>query len=492
MNNMVDVLFVFPKIKKVSTSYRSYGSPPIGLAYLAAMCEKEGYEASFLDMNIDNTSTLDLSAFIEKTHPRVLGVSFVTEARFEAFKVYSLVKRVNPDILTIAGGPHASLCAQDTLENVMDLDVIVRGEGEETFSELMRSITNGSIGMSTIDGISYREDFRIRHNPDRLPIRNLDALPFPALHVLSFEDYNFQLSVPGHKSLRAAPVLSSRGCPFRCNFCATSKVWGSKWRFRSPENILTEIEQLKRTYDLEAIWFVDDNFNASSKRLLSICQKLVESKLDLKWVCNIRVDNVKREHLESMAEAGCVSVEFGAESGSQRILDKIVRKGITVQQVRDVDQWCDELGIVTDAQFIISHPTETLDEAKETVNLMKSLKGKPTLQVLKIYPGTEIERIAMQKGLLPKGHSWSTHGGGKNYVASILGDAPLFLDKLTMDEISELMTVAWTQIKEFSLLFLLKKILFKISSPAEFFTLARLGLPVIVRRLRESIFWYTK
>lgn len=484
----IDILFLYPIVKKVIThSYRSHGTPPIGIAYLAAICEREGYNMKFLDLNIEQGSELEVENFIRQNSPKSLGISFETEARFEVFKLFKLAKKINPHIFTIAGGPHATLCADDTLKNVKDLDIIVRGEGEATFSELMRAIVESNYDLSDIKGISYRENGRIRHNENRPPIKDLNSLPFPALHLLSLDRYNFRLEVPGYGSLKAAPVLTSRGCPFNCNFCAATKIWGAKWRFRSPSNTIAEIELLKDRYDIEAIWFIDDNFNANSKRVNLICEELINKNLNIKWICNIRVNNVKREHLEIMSVAGCFVVEFGAESGSQRILDEIIKKRIKVNQVVDVDRWCSEIGIITDAQFIISHPTETFEEAQETINLMKSLKGKSTLGILKIYPGTDIEQIALKKGIIPNNFSWAMDKGKTNCMPSISGDAPLFFDKLTLEQVSKLMTIAWTEIGSFSIFYIVKKVLRKIRSPKEFCSLLKLGIPIIFNKCKNIL-----
>ena len=482
-----DIVLAFPAIRKISTSYRSAGTPPLGLAYLAAICEKEGYSIKFFDLNLDPFSPAEIDKFLKASKPRALGVSFVTEARFAAFGLFKLAKKADPSIITIAGGPHATLCAEDSLKHVEELDFIVRGEGEETFADLMRYLIRHSGELEDINGISYRRNGSVIHNRNRLPIKDLDSLPFPALHRISFERYIFKIEVAGFGKLRAAPVLSSRGCPFSCNFCATAKVWGSKWRFRTPANVMEEIEDVRKKYRIDALWFVDDNFNAHNERAIAICDEMIKRKSGLKWICNVRVDNMKREHLEAMAAAGCISVEFGAESGSQRILDEVVGKKIKVGQIVDVDRWCSELGIVSDAQFVVSHPTETFSEAKETINLMRRLKGKSTLQILKVYPGTKVEEAAVSIGLLPQGFSWAKDIGATDLIPSIVGDAPLFIDKMTINEITELMTIAWTELRSISMFSLVKKALSKARSPKELFKLIRLGFPILIRKFKRRV-----
>ena len=245
---------------------------------------------------------------------------------------------------------------------------------------------------------------------------------------------------------------------------------------------------MKQQHGIEAIRFHDDNFNVNVSAMTTICEELINRNLDIKWVCEIRVDNIKRTDLELMSAAGCVGVEFGAESGSQRILNEIVKKKVTLSQIIDVDRWCSELGIFSDALFIVSHPTETFEEAQETADLISSLRGKATLGIMKIYPGTEIEDTAYEMGLLPHDFSWSTHRGKSDYIPSVTGEVPLFLDKLTMQQITELMSVAWIGVRGFSFVALGCKILSRIKNPRELLSLVKLGIAFFLSRLKLNRF----
>jgi len=483
--SQVDLLLMNPPIKKVSTSYRSKGTPPLALAYLAAVSEKNGYSVECLDLNLHKKG-LSLSEYVIDKNPKVVGITFVTEQRFEAFQLFKQIKSINPNLITVAGGPHVTLCAEDTLRHINSIDYIVRGEGEITFIELLNAIFSGN-SRSMIKGVSYINNGEIVHTPDRVVIKNLDELPYPAMHLLSFEDYNFHIQVEGYGEIKAAPILSSRGCPFKCNFCACTKIWGAMWRFRSPEHVIAEIRYLKDKYRINAIWFVDDNFNVNRKRMYSICERIVHENLDIKWICNVRVDNLKKEDLELMSKSGCISIEFGAESGSQNILDKVVHKKITVDQIKRADEWCYQLGIKSDAQFIISHPYETTEDANKTMELMKSLKGQSTLQILKVYPGTEVEKIAYEIGLLPPNFSWALDKGNSDIIPSITGNAPLFFDKLTVNEVSSYMTTAWIDIRSFALLKIINKVVKKIRSPKEFISLMKMGFLFVFKKVFGGI-----
>jgi radical SAM superfamily enzyme YgiQ (UPF0313 family) len=480
-----DVLLFFPKIRKLSTSYRSEGPPPIGLGYLAAVCEASGYSTKIIDLNHAKSSPKQIKRIIEIFKPTFLGVSFVTEARFEAFKIFQIAKEVDPRIITVAGGPHPSLTPEDTLSHVTCIDYIVRGEGERSFIPLLDALRNG-LKVDDIQGLSYRYRQEIRNNQMVDFIKDLDSLPFPDFRNLTNENFDSFSGYYRPGALKTVPVLSSRGCPFQCNFCATTRIWGAKWRYRSPENVLKEIGKYVLEYGIEAVWFIDDNFNSSPKRMLNICRQIREIHPGLKWICNVRVDNLEEDHVKAMAESGCISVEFGAESGSQRILDEVIHKKIRLEKILKVDEWCHKYGIISDAQFIISHPTETYNEANQTIELIRKLKGRSTLGILKIYPGTEVERIAREKNIIKKDFSWALSEHQISPMSSIMGDAPLYLENMALSQVMGLMSYAWTDIRGLTTVEIIKKALRKVASPKELWTYFKVGMPIVIKKMRRK------
>ncbi len=425
--------------------------PPLGVLYLTAVLEKNKIEVEILDCFIERYSWSKLKKALAQKKPDVVGVSFTTETRFDGFKTIRMAKQVLPESLVVAGGVHVSLTAEDTLAHIPELDVIVRGEGEETFLELLKTFENkGDFGK--IAGISYRQDNKIIHNPSRLPIQKLDEVPFPARHLLS-KGYRLTLDVPGKGKILAAHLMSSRGCPIGCNFCASSQMWGKLFRSRSPENVVAEIEWLIENYQIEGIWFFDDTLTMNPLRVEKICDLIIERKLNISWFCEVRVDTVSKELLKKMKEAGCYRVCFGVEAGSQRIIDEVVRKKINLKQVREVAKWCGELGLLIYPTFIVSHPTETMANAQETIALMRELKtyapGDVTIGILKIYPGTELENYAKKNGFLPSDFSWAAEEDSRVILLpSVSGNAPLFLDKLKWEEINQIL-FQWRKISHY-------------------------------------------
>jgi radical SAM superfamily enzyme YgiQ (UPF0313 family) len=342
------------------------------------------------------------------------------------------------------GGPHASMAAEDTLAHIAELDVVVRGEGEETMVDLCRALERKKEvnGIAHLAGISLRRDGRVVRNPPRFPISNLDGLPFPAFHLVPFEKYNFRIEVPGHGALPAVNIMTSRGCPFNCNFCATPVNWGRAVRTRSPQNVVREIEWLVEKYGARVIFFYDDTFNLSVKRVEDISDLMIERRLGVFWRCEIRLDLMTKALLAKMKEAGLFHVSFGIEAGSERVRNAIINKRIKIDDFHNVIAWCRELEVVPNVFFIFSHPTETWAEAQETIRLIEQYKDlvEASVAILHVYPGTPLEKTAKESGLLPADFSWARkHSRRTITLPTAQGNVPLFLDRLTWAQTSELL-----------------------------------------------------
>ena len=178
----------------------------------------------------------------------VIGVTATTENRFQSFRLIKEAKKAFPDALTVIGGPHASMAGEDCLEHIPELDLVVKGEGEMTMLELCKELEKDKNlpNLQSIAGLIIRSDGKIQSTPLRMPIQDLDSLPYPAFHLVPFEKYNFVFEVPGQGKLPAVNMMTSRGCPFNCSFCATPINWGRAVRMRSPLNVIKEIEFLKK------------------------------------------------------------------------------------------------------------------------------------------------------------------------------------------------------------------------------------------------------
>jgi len=417
--------------------------PPLGILYISAVLEKKGIQVKIIPADILDIGWHGIKQEVESFEPDLIGITSTTENRFQSFKLVRFVKKIYPSALTILGGPHASMAPEDCLAHIPELDIVVKGEGEMTMLELCQALEREKAltAAAEIRGISFKLKDKIISNPPRPPIQDLDSLPFPAFHLIPFEKYNFLFEVPGQGKLPAANIMTSRGCRFNCNFCATPVHWGRTVRTRSPQNVIQEIEFFITNYGVRVIFFFDDTFNANKKRVEELCNLIIKRKLDIFWKCDVRIDLIDKPLLTKMKEAGLFHLSFGLEAGSERVRNAIINKKINIDHFHRLIQWCNELNIIPNVFFIFSHPTETWEEAKETIQIIEEYKDKieGSVALLHIYPGTPLERTAKKMNILPEDFTWT-----KRYYSKITtlpaaqGDVPLLQDKLSWAQISEL------------------------------------------------------
>jgi radical SAM superfamily enzyme YgiQ (UPF0313 family) len=312
----------------------------------------------------------------------MVGITAVTMTFDNAIKVIKDVKHINPQILTVMGGPHVTFCARNTLTEFPELDVAVLGEGEKTVVELIQAVRHTG-DLKSIDGIAYRKSSEICLTPTRELVRDLDTLPTPARHLLALGRYR-ALGMP-------ISMTTSRGCPFKCIFCVGRKMVGARVRYRSPRNVVDELENLS-TLNFNQINIADDLFTANKKHCLAVCDEIIKRGLQIKWTSFARVDTVSDELLAQMKAAGCTAVSFGIESANPEIL-KTIKKGITLQQVVDAVKMCTRAGIIPHASFILGLPGETPETIKETMDFGERLKKVGLsygFHLLAPFPGTEV------------------------------------------------------------------------------------------------------
>ncbi len=417
--------------------------PPLGLLYIGAVLGKVGVETRIVPADMKKMSWGKIKKEILDYEPDFVGVTSTTENRFQSFKLVKMAKQVYPQALTVMGGPHASMAAEDCLTHIPELDLVVRGEGEMTMIELCEWHTEGknTEKMDSISGITFRKEGQVQSNPARTPIQNLDSLPYPAFRLIPFEEYNFNFPVPGKGELPSINIMTSRGCPFNCNFCATPINWGRQVRTRSPENVIGEIESFVQEYGVKVIFFFDDTFNANTRRVEKICDLLIERKLDIYWKCDVRIDLIDKPLLAKMKEAGLFHLSFGLEAGSERIRNQVIGKKVSVEDFHNLVKWCQELEVIPNSFFIFSHPTETWEEAQETIKIIEQYgEGiEASIAILHVYPGTPLEKTAKENGVLPPNFSWAKKHPQKIItLPTAQGDVPLYKDRLSWPQISEL------------------------------------------------------
>lgn len=399
------ITLIFPP----STYQTKQTMPPLGIAWIAVVLRENGFRnVSLIDSVVNRYSNEKTVELLKREGPDVIGLSFGTQNRFYAFDLARLIKKNFPRIPIVAGGPHPTLTANDTLQNIPEIDIVVRGEGEYSFLDLIRTI-NKKGNLESVKGISFRnKKGKILHNSDREAIQNLDKLSMPARDLLPIDDY--QQKIPLSNKI-CTSMITSRGCPYNCVYCSTSEQWGHKIRHRSTKNVVDEIEHLMNTYKLDGVGFFDDVFTMDKQRVIKICQEIIKRKLNIYWWCEARANTIDRELIRWMKRAGCQHIAMAIESGSNRIL-KNIKKAITVEQGIEAVKIIKEAGIKLKVFFMYGLPGETYNDIKKTVFLSKYLEHKfkvdeITQSLTIIYPGTALEKIAKEFGTLPKDFSWS-------------------------------------------------------------------------------------
>ena len=367
---------------------------PMGLAYIAAVLEKNNIEVKILEANAHDLDHQHIKEAIAEYKPSIVGITSTTSLIEEASEIAELCDK---KICVVIGGIHASSMPIDTLREFEGFDILVEGEGEFSFLEIARGKP-----LSKINGICYRKNNKIIKNKPRGLIKDLDILPFPARHLLPMDKY----FSAGAKEKPIDYILSSRGCPYGCLFCADHLVHGKTFRYRSPENIVKEIEEL-RERGVRDFNFLDDNFTLLTDRADKICDLIIEKGInkDMIWRCTngIRVDKVSLELLKKMKKAGCYLIALGIESGNEEILRKM-KKNIDLKKVRIAVEFCNKVGIETKGLFMLGNLGENEKTMQDTINFAKSLNlDTATFSITTPYPNTDYWKIIKQEGeIFPK------------------------------------------------------------------------------------------
>lgn len=366
--------------------------PSLGLLYVAAFLEKTTHhQVEIIDYRVKNYSLDELFKYIQEYRPRIVGVSASTFNLLDVLDVVKIVKAVSRDIYTCLGGAHVSIYPEETLR-LGDVDFIVMGEGEYVFSELADALENGK-KPDQIAGLGYKTAQRVFINDKKAFIEDLDRLPFPNREKIDFKKCYSLLDSGG----LMATIQSSRGCPYGCIYCDQQS--GKKLRQRSVYSLLEEIRYLKNL-GVDDLFFIDDLFTASPKRVDDFCQALIKENIKIKFKISARVNNVDKDMLYLLKQAGCYRIHYGIESATQRILD-ILNKKITLKQVEDAVKWTKEARISVFAYFMIGCPGEEEEDILRTIDYAIRLNvDYAHFSIATLYPETQMYRLALNKGLI--------------------------------------------------------------------------------------------
>jgi anaerobic magnesium-protoporphyrin IX monomethyl ester cyclase len=380
------IAIIFPNYA-IREKFGEPSDPPLGIASIAAVLEEKGYQVSITDANAENLTISDIYSRLILLKPDVFGISCnYSPLHNPTLQIAAMVKKeFNRPV--IIGGNHATALVEYILKHNQDIDFIVRGEGEVVLPELLEAL-EGHIPITDVKGVTFREGSSIVHNPDAPLIANLDELPLPAYHLLPMDKY------------KRYNILSSRGCPFQCSYCASDVIFRRRVRYRSPKWVVNEIEYLFHHYGEKHFWFSDDTFITNPQYTHSLMNELIKRDLHITWSCLTRVNKVSKELLEKMKSAGCSYVSYGIESGNQEILDRM-NKGIKVDEILDTLKVTHEVGIKQYGFFIVGFPGENWKRIMDTYKLIsQSQLDGAAFNILIPLPGTKLLIELLEANLL--------------------------------------------------------------------------------------------
>ncbi|OGD52699.1 hypothetical protein A3K80_04360, partial [Candidatus Bathyarchaeota archaeon RBG_13_38_9] len=345
--------------------------PPLGLGYIASFLQREGgHVVEIIDANL-GLSHAQIIDRIDRLKPDLIGITVMTSTFVETKRLaHEIKQRVNAPI--VLGGVHVTalpeFCMQDTTA-----DFCVYGEGELTMRKLASSLESG-ISINKVNGLVHREGNKIVVNPPRALIKDLNYLPFPAWSLMAPKKYSIAPVLASSDSAPVAPILTTRGCPFQCTYCASNIIWQCKLRFRSCTNVVDEIEHLVKDFGVRHIHFSDDNFTFSDKHVVDVCNEIINRNVDITWSCpnGVRVDSLNDTLLRKMRHAGCTTLGFGIESGSQKVLNN-VNKRLDLSIVSKAIKRAKKYNITTFGFFVLGLPGETRETLERTIKFSKNL-----------------------------------------------------------------------------------------------------------------------
>lgn len=455
------VLLIRPFFCIEKSYLQRFISEPLGIEYLAAFL-KRNHQIKIIDSVAEGWNNYHYIKNDEKIvykglHPKkllkninkyqadVIGITWLFSTQNDCVNnTINIIKQNNPKIKIVVGGPHPSTKPKGILESNRNIDIVIYGEGEITFKELLDKKLEK---LESIKGIGFRnKNNQIKINSPRPLIEDLDQLPIPARDLVPYQNYNKQFlyaflynrfkkwglkpnqnkiltakisclplldkiyfslhnQIRKNKLLPMADIITSRGCPNQCAFCAIHNLWGHRWRMRSVNNVLKEIDVLVNQYGIKHLNIQDDNFNISKKRIIKICQELIKKNYNLTLTANsgVYLPSLDKEVLIWLKKAGFNFLRMSIESGNQNVLDKIVQKRINLKKIKEMVTICRQLNIRTEGVFMFGLPGETIQTMQDTINFAKAMNFDRIIKfIFQPFPNTKLYDICVKNNYLTK------------------------------------------------------------------------------------------
>jgi len=383
----------------------------LGVAYLAASLEEAGFDVKVVDLTFTMEERYEVDRVkdaILNLNPGVIGISSFTSTITSAYRIANAIKKERKEIPIVIGGPHASALPRRTLEECPSIDAAILGEGEYVFRDFVKALVTMEDPRepSGLQGVIFRRGPQLFGDPKPVYIADLDGLPFPARHLFNLKKYAESSYYFDAKRVPVASIVTSRGCPYGCLYCSRASS-GRRFRGRSPENVVRELEQLKKE-GFNEVQIVDDDFTEDRLRVLEICRliKMKEVNMSFNLLGGIRVDKVDEELLSTMFDAGCYVIHFGVESGDDQVL-KYNRKGVTAKQIKQALHLAKKVGYKVIAYVIVGLPGSSLESEHKTINLLQECGPDATrVSICTPYPGSQLWNMVQDR---LQGVSWERY-----------------------------------------------------------------------------------
>lgn len=406
------VLFVEPP-KEMWFVMGEYRPPPLGILQLAAYLEQhnEDVDIQVLDCQSEGVDWKQLEKRIESYNPDVVAPSALATCNvYTAVRTLETAKKVNPQVTTVVGGQHFTALAQESLGKMPVIDIIVRGEGEQTLSETVKAVQTEK-PLSKIEGISFRHKGKIVHTPNRPLIENLDDLPFPGYHFVAEHARNYHFKMMIGADAGYALVEASRGCPHRCVFCSQWKFWGGRWRHKSPKRVVDEIEHCHREFGSTFIWLTDDNLGLG-ETTSRICDEVIGRGLsdDIAWFIQARCDDICNNPniLPKLRKSGLLWILTGLESHSQETLDGL-RKDLSPSYAKQAIDLLKKNDIFSQATMIMGNRKDTHESIRGLQVFANEVDPDLAIyMILTPFPGTELYETAKTSGWI-QDDNWANY-----------------------------------------------------------------------------------
>lgn len=406
-------------------------NPPLGLLHIAACIEEHTQHViTVIDCQVEEIDYRALEDRLRAALPDVVGITAMTLTLIDVLETIKVVKKINPRTLVVLGGPHVNIFPEETIA-LPGVDYLVLGEGEEAVLELLDALGNDN-ALENIKGLVFKKERNIVNTGLRPMIQDLDKLPFPARHLVPYKKYYSLLA----KRRPATTTFTSRGCPFNCSFCDRPHL-GKKFRYRSAENVVDEMEECVKMGIHEFLVY-DDTFTVNKKRVLAVCDEIIRRKLDVGWDIRSRVDTIDSEMLRALRKAGCNGIHYGVEAGTEKIL-KVLNKNINLSKVAEVFRLTKKEGLQVLAYFMIGSPGETGEDILETFKVARSLDPDFIhLTVFTPFPATKLYQNGLESGIIKKDY-WREFARNPHKDF----DPPHWDELFSREELAELLRIGY-------------------------------------------------